>query len=110
MPNAKLYIDDRAIARIADGLEPALVELRQSLCRIFGVAEQACHLVIIPVRAPVDQTPCNLELTVLHKPERTPDAIGAACAEIQKLVETLFGQSAAIRCTLMQSDSYVVRR
>lgn len=110
MPNVKLYIDEAALARIADRIEPALSDLRQSLCRMFGVAVQACHIVIIPVRAPAGQTPANVELTILQKPDRSHDAVEAICADLQAMLEGLFDLRAAIRCTLVQPDSYVVRR
>lgn len=110
MPNAKLYIDDRALARIAEGIEPALGDLRQALCQVFSVTEPACHLVIIPVKALAGQTPVNVELTILHKADRTREAVEAACLRLQALVERLFGLRAAIRCTMMQPENYVVMK
>lgn len=110
MPNAKIYIDERTLAGSGLGVDPALAAIRDVLCQAFGVAEQACHIAVIAVKGLAGQTPVNIELAVLHKEGRSPEAVDAACAKVQDRAAAVFGVPAAIRCTLMAPESYVVRR
>lgn len=110
MPNVKLYIDDPLLARLGDRLQPALTELRHFLCTAFGVAEPTCHIVVIGVRSPDGQTAINVELVALQKPGRARDAVDASCARLQDLLEGLLGTRPAVRCALMEPETYIVRR
>lgn len=110
MPNVKVFIDDRRLPEVEGRTHAILTEIRAFLCVAFGVTEPACHLVVIPVRALAGQTPVNIELVALHRPDRPRDRVDAACAEMQLLAGRLFGMAAAIRCTLMDPESYVTRK
>lgn len=110
MPNVKLYVDDRVLIGIGDRLEPILTDLRAFLCPGFGVTEAACHLVVMGVRSLATQTPVNIELVILQRPDRPRDRVEAICADLQTLAQRLFAVPVAIRCTAMQAESYVVKR
>ena len=110
MPNVKLFVDDRALAPVADRLESVLTDLRAFLCRAFGVTEPACHLVVVPVRSLAGQTPINIELALLQRADRPRATVEEACGQLQALAGQLFGTHAAIRCALLDPEGYVVKR
>lgn len=110
MPNVKLFVDERVMAGIGDRLDPILTELRAFLVRAFGVTEAACHIVVLGVTSLATQTPVNIELAILQRPDRPRDRIESSCTDLQALALRLFGVAVAIRCTVMDPEAYIVKR
>ena len=110
MPNVKFFVDERVLAGMGDRLDPILTEIRAFLVAAFGVTEAACHLVVLGVKSLATQTPVNIELAILNRLDRPRDRVDASCADLQALALRLFGVPVAIRCTVMDPETYVVKR
>jgi hypothetical protein len=110
MPNVKFFVDERVLAGIDNRLDPILTEIRAFLCPAFGVTEAACHLVVLGVKSLATQTPVNIELAILKRPDRPRARVEASCADLQALALRLFGVPVAIRCAVMDPEAYIVKR
>lgn len=107
MPNVKLFTDQAILSDCGAALETMLLPLRDLLCLRLDVAKSACHIVILPVRALSDQPPVNLELHILPRPERTPARLRDICAELQAMVSAVTGKATAVRCAMLDPQTYV---
>jgi hypothetical protein len=110
MPNVKFFVDDRVLDGLDNRLDTILTEIRAFLMPAFGVTEAACHLVVLGVKSLATQTPVNIELAILKRPDRPRDRVEASCADLQALALRLFAVPVAIRCTVMEPEAYIVKR
>lgn len=107
MPNVKLFIDQRLIAAKEAALAPLLHDLRALICARLDVPASACHLVILAVTGLPDQPPVNLELALLPRADRTPEALRALCAALRDTVTAVTGAPTAIRCAQLDPATYI---
>lgn len=110
MPNVKLFLDDALLWQKTAAAESLLPAIRNHLCATLGVTEAACHIVILPVRSLPGQTPANLELAILRKADRDRDRLAEVCGQLRALVALALDAPAAVRCAVMEPDSYIVVR
>lgn len=107
MPNVKIYADDSLAAAPVAALRAALPALRDLLCHRFGVGPDACQIALVPVAGLPDQPPVNVELLILPRPDRTPEAVGAIAAAVRDLAASAAGVRVAVRVGQLDPRTYL---
>lgn len=110
MPNVKIHVDTALLSRATVEVDALLLQIRDMIITALGVTVEACHIVALAVRSPPGQTPVNIELVLLQKPDRSRSAVQDLCARLRDLAERALGAPAAIRCTLADHNTYIVIR
>lgn len=107
MPNVKIYADEAVFAGRGDELRAALTGLQQILCADLRVGVEACQIALIPVIGPLNQPAVNVELSILPRADRTPDAIRQTAEHIRILVSTAAAAHTAVRVSALDPASYL---
>lgn len=110
MPNAKIYVDEALLRAASAQVDTLILQTRETIIAGLGVAEEACHIVALGVRSPEGQTPVNIELCILQKPDRARAMVEQVCRQLRDLAAHVLNEPAAIRCTLNEPENYVVIR
>ncbi len=106
MPNLKVYLDQNDQSWGLD--ETVLTRLRGALVDGLKVPTSACQLAVVPIQGLPGQPPANIELSVLSKPDRTPERLAELGQTLQDIVANAGPSRVAFRCTVMDRASYVV--
>lgn len=108
MPNIKIYVNETVYASRSAELKSALLELRDLLCRELGVGPEACQLAMMAVAGLPDQPLVNVELLILPRADRTPDAIRAVAVAVRSQIsDATAGAHTAVRVSQLDPDTYV---
>jgi hypothetical protein len=110
MPNVKIYVDAALLDSAAAQVDGLLLQARDAIMAGLGVAEAACHIVVLAVRSLPGQTPVNIELCMLQQPGRSREKIEQVCLRLRDLVARGLEAPSAIRCTLAEPETYIVIR
>lgn len=107
MPNVKLFVNAAVMAQHDALWDDLLGQIRSTLCEMLGVQPAACHIVMVAVRPLPDQPAMNLELHILPRPDRTRARITEVCTALQGRIAAATGLRPAIRCAMLDPETYV---
>lgn len=108
MPNVKLFADEALVQRHGGSLKAILPELRALLCRDLAVSEPACQVALMTVVGLAGQPQINVEMQILPKDSRTPEALRANAERIRALISPAAGGAeVAVRVSTLDAETYV---
>ncbi len=107
MPNVKIYVDERIYPRCRDALAASLAPMRDMLCHDLTVEWPACQFAVMPVLAMADLPPVNVELQIMHRPDRTRAVLLDICDRLRAILQSATGAHVAIRIVTLDPDTYV---
>lgn len=107
MANVKIFMDHALVVQKDAVIDGLLAEVRSLVSTRLQVAESACQLAVVAVRGLPDQPAVNVEIHLLPKADRTTEKLRSVCEAIRDLVATATAARTAIRCALLDGETYI---